>query len=338
MDTANKMKNVMITGCAGFIGSNFTRLLVDSRPDLMLVGVDNLTYAGNKDNLKGVLDCLYFNNIDITDKEDISYIMKEFKIDTIVNFAAETHVDNSIINPLLTVNTNVMGTLNLLECAKEWWYKNNESFYRFHQIGTDECYGSLGTYDNAFTEDSRYQPNSPYSASKASADHLVRAYNKTYGLPTSISNCSNNYGMYQHSEKLIPKTITNALKGKPIPIYGDGFQIRDWLYVGDHCKAIMKILDYGASGTQYNIGGNCEVPNILLVREICKILDTVCPNKKPYETLIEYVEDRKGHDYRYAINTLKINQELDWFPEENLESGLYKTITWYYENFKDRYE
>ena len=332
--------SVLVTGGAGFIGSNF---VIDwlGQSDEPIINLDLLTYAGNLGNLSALeKDSRHiFVRGDIGDKELIVKILGQYKPRAIINFAAESHVDRSIHGPEDFINTNVVGTFHLLESVRGFWgsmsqqEKNN---FRFLHVSTDEVYGSLKKEDPAFTEENQYAPNSPYSASKAASDHLVRAYHHTYGLPVLTTNCSNNYGPYQFPEKLIPLMIVNALSGKPLPVYGDGQQIRDWLYVKDHCSAIRCVLEKGALGEVYNIGGWNEKANIEIVRNICDLLDTLKPleNKKSYRDQISFVTDRPGHDRRYAIDATKIERELGWRPSETFETGIKKTIDWYLENWQ----
>ncbi len=335
------MKNVLITGGAGFIGANFVRYLLSVEPDVRVVNLDNLTYAGSLENLNELpgIERYRFVRGDICDRSLVDNLLRRHEIDTIVHFAAESHVDRSILGPEQFILTNVIGTFTLLEAARNYWLdesNSNGENVRFHHVSTDEVYGSLELDDPAFTELTAYSPNSPYAASKASSDHLVRAYGHTYGLSYSISNCSNNYGPYQFPEKLIPLMILNALDGKPLPIYGDGQQIRDWLYVKDHCEAIWLILKGGQPGETYNIGGNQEVTNLEIVHHICAILDQKAPDSgnAPHNNLIEHVPDRPGHDRRYAMDIRKIHKELGWRPQESLESGLFKTIDWYFDHLE----
>ncbi len=322
------MKNALVTGGAGFIGSNFVRHMLAARPDLKIVTLDALTYAGSLENLSGLLnpDNHVFVEGDIGNGELISPLLREHAIDTIVHFAAETHVDRSIHSPAIFMQTNAMGTLTLLEAARA------EGNVRFHHISTDEVYGSLGPKDPPFIEQTPYSPNSPYAASKAASDHLVRAYAQTYGLSITISNCSNNYGPYQYPEKLLPLTILNAIQGKPIPVYGDGLQVRDWLHVADHCEAIELILEKGKVGETYNIGGNVQPTNLQIVEQICAVLDKKKPAAKPHKSLIEFVADRPGHDRRYAMDATKIRKELGWQPAHSLTDGLQETVNWYIDN------
>ncbi len=329
-----EIKNLLVTGGCGFIGSNFIRFIL--RCDDFsgrVINVDKLTYAGNPENLAGIEETYpgryLFRRVDICDAEALERIFSEYEIDAVCHFAAESHVDRSIRRPESFIQTNIVGTFNLLEAAK----KAGKDFKLFHHISTDEVYGSLGP-TGFFTEETPYRPNSPYSASKAASDHLVRAYHETYGLPTTISNCSNNYGPYQFPEKLIPLMILNAWEGKPLPVYGDGKNVRDWLYVEDHCEAIWTIMKYGKRGETYNIGGNCERENIAIVKLICDLLDERFPSPEGSSRrhLITFVPDRPGHDRRYAIDFTKLKKELGWSPRESFESGLRKTIDWYIEN------
>jgi dTDP-glucose 4,6-dehydratase len=328
------MKNMLVTGGCGFIGANFVRyILEESDFTGRIINVDKLTYAGNPENLKDIRerfpDRYLFFKADICDRTRLTEIFDDYQIDTICHFAAESHVDRSIVSPDDFIQTNIMGTFNLLQLSKE----RIERIELFHHISTDEVFGSLGE-EGYFTEKTPYKPNSPYSASKASSDHLVRAYNKTYGLPVTISNCSNNYGPYQFPEKLIPLMILNALEGKPLPVYGDGKNVRDWLYVRDHCTAIWKIMKDGRRGETYNIGGNNEMENIRLVEMICDILDDDLGRlgDRPRRELITFVKDRPGHDRRYAIDFTKLREELGWMPEETFVTGIPKTIRWYLDN------
>lgn len=332
---------LLVTGGAGFIGSNFIRYLQSNQPQIKVVNLDLLTYAGSLENLKDLPqpENHIFIEGDICDQSLIEHIIEEHQIDTVVHFAAESHVDRSLKGPGAFIQTNIVGTFSLLEAARKVWLQDqhrNEEDVRFHHISTDEVYGTLAPGDPAFEETTPYAPNSPYAASKASSDHLVRAYAHSFGLPITISNCSNNYGPYQFPEKLIPLMILNALTGKPLPIYGDGMQIRDWLYVEDHCAAIWTILQKGKLGESYNIGGGNQPPNIEIVKTICAILDEEesCSDDRPHEQLIQYVTDRPGHDRRYAMNIEKINRELGWQPSVDLEQGLKKTITWYLEHIE----
>ena len=328
------MKNMMVTGGCGFIGANFIRyMLKESDFTGRIINVDKLTYAGNPENLVGVENDFksryVFIQADICDAAKMDEIFKTYEIDSVCNFAAESHVDRSIVKPDAFIQTNIVGTFNLLESTR----LRLSSMVRFHHISTDEVYGSLGI-KGYFTETTPYRPNSPYSASKASSDHLVRAYFKTYGLPMTISNCSNNYGPYQFPEKLIPLIILNALEENPLPVYGDGRNVRDWLYVRDHCTAVWRIMKNGRIGETYNIGGNSEMENIAIVKMICDMLDEINPLRehRSRRDLITFVKDRPGHDRRYAIDFSKLEKELDWHPEASLETGIRDTIYWYMEN------
>jgi len=328
---------IFVTGGAGFIGSNFILdwLAAGGGPVLNL---DRLTYAGNLENLASVeRDPRYrFERLDICDGAAVLARMRELKPRAIVHFAAESHVDRSILGPGEFVRTNIDGTFALLEAARAYFGELDapaRAAFRFLHVSTDEVYGSLGPDDPAFSETTPYQPNSPYSASKAASDHLVRAYHHTYGLPTLTTNCSNNYGPYQFPEKLIPLMIANALAGKALPVYGDGMNVRDWLYVGDHCSAIRRVLEAGRLGETYNVGGCNEMPNIEVVRTICRLLDEARPDAAgPHARLIRYVTDRPGHDRRYAIDARKIERELGWRPAETFETGFRKTVRWYLEH------
>lgn len=330
------MKNVLITGGAGFIGTNFIRYILQAEKEVNIVNLDSLTYAGNLENLADLpsADRYTFVQGDICDSELVNDLMRRYAIDTIVHFAAETHVDRSISSPAPFIQTNVVGTFTLLEAAKQAWLKNTLQPLdqcRFHHISTDEVFGSLTTDDLPFSETTPYAPNSPYSATKSASDHLVRAYAHTYGLPITITNCSNNYGPYQFPEKLIPLMVMNAIQGKPLPVYGDGQQVRDWLYVEDHCEAIHLILRKGKSGETYNIGGNNQSTNLELVDELCNILDELLPDSphRPHSQLIKMVTDRPGHDRRYAMDITKIGAELGWKPRCDIKTGLRSTIEWY---------
>jgi dTDP-glucose 4,6-dehydratase len=331
------MRNILITGGAGFIGSNFIPYFLDKYSDYFLVNLDLLTYAGDLENLKEVENSPRYKFVkgDILNRELVEYLFLEYKFDGVIHFAAESHVDNSILNPHTFIETNVNGTHNLLDIAYKFW-KDNGIDGRFHHISTDEVYGTLSDDPNElFTETTPYAPNSPYSASKASSDMIVRAYNETYGLDTIITNCSNNYGEKQHNEKLIPVIIRKALRGENIPIYGDGKNIRDWLYVLDHCKGIDLAFHNGKSGETYNIGGKNERENNYIADKICEILDQKVPKEKSYREQITYVTDRLGHDRRYAIDASKIESELGWKADENFESGIIKTVEWYLKKHKN---
>ncbi len=330
---------ILVTGGAGFIGGNFVLDWLSVPSNEGVINLDKLTYAGNLATLASLKDDPHhiFVHGDIGDKELVAKLLKEHQPRAIVNFAAESHVDRSIHGSAEFVNTNIVGTFNLLECAREYWNELDGSakkVFRFHHVSTDEVYGSLSATDSAFTETNSYEPNSPYSASKAASDHLVRAWFHTYGFPVVTTNCSNNYGPYHFPEKLIPLAILNALNGKPLPIYGDGQQIRDWLYVGDHCSAIREVLDKGKLGETYNIGGWNEKANIDVVKTICAILDELKPlaDGKSYVDQITYVKDRPGHDRRYAIDASKLERELGWRPFETFDTGIRKTVKWYLDN------
>jgi dTDP-glucose 4,6-dehydratase len=314
------MKNVLVTGGAGFIGANFVRYLLRVEPDIRIINLDALTYAGSPANLPN--DPRHeFVHGDICDRALVDRLMRD--VDTVVHFAAESHVDRSIVGPGQFVQTNVVGTFTLLEAARS-------RKIRFHHVSTDEVFGSLGPRDPAFTETTPYDPSSPYSASKAASDHLVRAYHRTYGLPVTITNCSNNYGPYQFPEKLIPLMILNALTGKPLPVYGDGKQIRDWLYVEDHCEAIHRVLTAGQPGETYNVGGDNQPFNLDIVHQICALIEELRPSLDPRpSTLIRFVADRPGHDRRYAMNITKIKSQLGWSPRHSLATGLRATVQWY---------
>ena len=327
------MKNVLITGGCGFIGSNFVKSLLATDTGYYPIILDSLTYAGNKNNLDNLHNDSYaFIEGDICDKTLVTSLFEKYHFQGVFHFAAESHVDRSIDGPQTFINTNIIGTYNLLEISRLYHNKQNSSF-KFIHVSTDEVYGDLddGGY---FTEDTSYNPSSPYSASKASSDHLARAWHRTYGLPVVITNCSNNYGAFQFPEKLIPLMIINCLDSKPLPVYGDGNNIRDWLFVDDHCSAIKAVYENGAIGETYNVGGNNEIKNIDIVITICTILDDLQPsdNGKSYSELITFVKDRPGHDFRYAINAKKIQNELGWFPRESFETGIKKTVEWYLEN------
>ncbi len=330
------MRNVLVTGGAGFIGSNFVRYLLEAETDVQIVNLDKLTYAGSLENLRDLPDPdrHIFVEGDILNGDLVERLFREHDIDTVVHFAAETHVDRSIFGPADFIQTNIIGTFTLLETARKLWQTEGLKpleQVRFHHVSTDEVFGTLEPDDPAFAETTPYVPNSPYAASKASSDHLVRSYYHTYGLPVTISNCSNNYGPYQFPEKLIPLMILNALMGKPLPVYGDGKQIRDWLYVEDHCEAIWLVVEQGKPGETYNIGGNNQPINLEVIGTICDILDEWLPasSNVPHDQLIQYVTDRPGHDRRYAMNISKIERELGWKPRESLTTGMQKTVRWY---------
>ena len=328
------MKKCLVTGGCGFIGSNYIRTVLDREENLHIVNLDKLTYAGNLQNLNGISS----NNLtivkgDICDVDLVNSLFEKYQFDTVVHFAAESHVDRSIEGPAEFIQTNVVGTLNLLEQSRFFYNKTNNDNFRFLHVSTDEVYGSLGD-DGKFLETTPYDPSSPYSASKAGSDHLVRAWNRTFGLPTLITNCSNNYGSYQFPEKLVPLMIINCLQGNPLPVYGKGENVRDWLFVGDHCDAIHTVLAKGEIGETYNIGGNNEIKNIDVVTIICSLLDEISPRKNgsSYSDLITFVKDRPGHDFRYAIDAGKIRNDLGWSPNESFETGIRKTIHWYLDN------
>ena len=333
------MRNILITGGAGFIGANFTRYVLQADPAIQIVNLDALTYAGNMANLRDVADDPrhHFVQGNICDRALVPQLLRQHNIDTVVHFAAESHVDRSINAPEQFIATNVAGTQSLLAACREVWLVEKllpVDQVRFHHISTDEVYGSLLPHEAAFSETTPYAPNSPYAASKAASDHLVRAYHHTYGLPITLTNCSNNYGPYQFPEKLIPLIILQALAGKPLPIYGDGQQIRDWLFVDDHCAAIKCVLEKGQVGATYNIGGDNQTTNLEIVQQICKLLDELVPASphRPHSSLITFVADRLGHDRRYAIDLTKIKSELGWQPRESLVTGLRKTVEWYLAN------
>ena len=328
------MQNVLVTGGAGFIGSNFIRHLLRKMPQIHIVNLDALSYAGSMENLRDLPGAARHTFVkgNICDRALADTLLRRHKIDTIVHFAAESHVDRSIAGPEPFIQTNVVGTLTLLEAARQYWLGKGEgqlSEHRFHHISTDEVYGSLGADDPAFTESTPYAPNSPYAASKAASDHLVRAYGHTYGMQITISNCSNNYGPFQFPEKLIPLMILNALAGQRLPLYGDGKQVRDWLYVGDHCEAVELILRNGRPGETYNIGGGNQPTNLTLVETICDMLDELKPAATSYHDLLSFVADRPGHDRRYAMDFTKIRAELGWEPRHTLEDGMRATVDWF---------
>jgi dTDP-glucose 4,6-dehydratase len=331
---------ILISGGAGFIGSAVIRELITNCQDSVL-NIDKLTYAGNLESLESIDKSLRyeFRRVDICDPESVRNAFHEFQPDTVMHLAAESHVDRSIDTPGEFVQTNVIGTYVLLEAARHYWLSlpaNRKDEFRFHHISTDEVYGDLKGQSDLFREDTPYSPSSPYSASKAGSDHLVRAWGRTFGLPVLVTNCSNNYGPYHFPEKLIPLVIINALEGKPLPIYGEGTQVRDWLYVEDHARALIKVLFEGEIGETYNIGGHNEKRNIDVVMSVCSVLDELAPCQldgiEKYEELITFVPDRPGHDFRYAIDASKIEKELGWRPEETFESGLRKTVQWYIKN------
>ncbi|ELV8718090.1 dTDP-glucose 4,6-dehydratase [Vibrio vulnificus] len=331
---------ILVTGGAGFIGSAVIRHIINHTQD-SVVNLDKLTYAGNLESLSDVAESsrYVFEQVDICDRAELDRVFAQHKPDAVMHLAAESHVDRSIDGPAAFIETNIIGTYNLLEAARAYWLtleENVKAHFRFHHISTDEVYGDLEGTDDLFTETTSYAPSSPYSASKASSDHLVRAWQRTYGFPTLVTNCSNNYGPYHFPEKLIPLMILNALDGKPLPVYGDGMQIRDWLFVEDHARALYKVVTEGEIGETYNIGGHNEKANIEVVKTICDLLEELRPNKpagvESYESLITYVKDRPGHDVRYAIDATKIAQELNWTPEETFDSGIRKTVEWYLNN------
>ncbi|WP_042150692.1 MULTISPECIES: dTDP-glucose 4,6-dehydratase [unclassified Pseudoalteromonas] len=344
------MDTVFVTGGAGFIGSSVVRYLIDST-NFQIVVIDKLTYAGNLQSLSSVAEHekYTFEKVDICDAKELNRLFEQYQPKWVMHLAAESHVDRSIDGPGEFIQTNIVGTYQLLEAARQYFETLNESMkseFKFHHISTDEVYGDLEGTTDLFTETTSYEPSSPYSASKASSDHLVRAWNRTYGLPVVITNCSNNYGPYHFPEKLIPLVILNALEGKALPVYGDGMQIRDWLYVEDHARALVKVVSKGVVGETYNIGGHNEKANIEVVKTICSILDELVPISKnnklqsdesshgitQYADLITYVKDRPGHDVRYAIDATKIEKELGWVPEESFETGIRKTVEWYLNN------
>jgi len=338
MDHYNTMQRILITGGCGFIGSNFVLRQVQNSKNKCL-NLDKLTYAGNIDNLSSIVSEHNYHHVigDICDRKLISETLEQFQPNTIIHFAAESHVDRSIDGPMEFIQTNIGGTATLLDASLDYWQntkdKKNKENFRFLHVSTDEVFGSLDN-DGFFTETTSYDPSSPYSASKAGSDHLVRAWYRTYGLPVLITNCSNNYGPYQFPEKLIPLIITNCIDENPLPVYGNGLNIRDWLFVEDHCNAIYAVLQKGNIGETYNIGGNNEIRNIDIVKSICSILDELRPrsNGELYQNLITYVTDRPGHDFRYAIDASKIKNDLGWSPKETFETGIQKTIHWYLDN------
>ena len=339
MQTANK-KTILVTGGAGFIGSAVVRHIIQNTQD-SVVNVDKLTYAGNLESLTEVANNprYAFEQVDICDRAELDRVFAQHQPDAVMHLAAESHVDRSIDSACEFIQTNIVGTFNLLEAARAYWQQmpsEKREAFRFHHISTDEVYGDLHGTDDLFTETTPYAPSSPYSASKASSDHLVRAWLRTYGLPTIVTNCSNNYGPYHFPEKLIPLMILNALDGKPLPVYGDGMQIRDWLFVEDHARALYQVVTEGVVGETYNIGGHNEKANIEVVKTICALLEEFVPEKPAgvarYEDLITFVQDRPGHDVRYAIDAAKIGRELGWKPQETFESGIRKTVQWYLDN------
>ena len=326
-------RSVMVTGAAGFIGANFVYHWIQAHPNDTVVAYDALTYAGNRASLAPLEAAgqLHFVQGDICDSMLVHKTLANYDVDTLVHFAAESHVDRSITGPDAFIKTNLVGTHTLLAAARAHWLTGSGRPHRFHHVSTDEVYGSLGD-SGLFSETTAYSPNSPYSASKAASDHLVRAWHHTYGLPTLLTNCSNNYGPCQFPEKLIPLVIANAVAGKPLPVYGDGANVRDWLYVDDHARALRLVLERGVPGQTYNIGGNAERRNLEVVERICAILDARRPSSAPHARLIEFVRDRPGHDRRYAIDSRKIERELGWTPQETFDSGLIKTVDWYLGN------
>ncbi|WP_408900797.1 dTDP-glucose 4,6-dehydratase [Photobacterium piscicola] len=332
--------NILVTGGAGFIGSAVIRHIIDNTEN-NIINVDKLTYAGNLSTLESIVSNLRytFEQVDICDRGELERIFSFYQPDVIMHLAAESHVDRSIDEPAAFITTNIIGTYTLLEVARSYWQSlsaSRQQAFKFHHISTDEVFGDLADSTLLFNENTAYNPSSPYSASKASSDHLVRAWCRTYGLPVIITNCSNNYGPYHHPEKLIPRIILNALAGQPLPIFGDGLQVRDWLYVDDHAQALYCVLTEGCVGETYNIGGYNEKTNIDVIKTICLLLEELAPNKpqavNDYQDLICYVADRPGHDIRYAIDASKITRELGWYPQETFESGLRKTVEWYLNN------
>lgn len=329
---------ILVTGGAGFIGSAVVRHIIANTMD-SVVNLDKLTYAGNLESLVDVADSdrYAFERVDICEREELNRVFEQHKPDAVMHLAAESHVDRSITGPSDFIQTNIVGTYTLLEATRQYWKNLDpeaQKSFKFHHISTDEVYGDLEGPEDLFRETTSYQPSSPYSASKASSDHLVRAWNRTYGLPTLVTNCSNNYGPCHFPEKLIPLVILNALEGKALPIYGKGDQVRDWLYVEDHARALYKVVNEGVVGQTYNIGGHNEKKNIEVVLALCELLDELCPHSvfRPHSQLITYVQDRPGHDQRYAIDASKIQHELGWVPEETFESGIRKTVLWYLNN------
>ncbi len=334
------MKKIIVTGGAGFIGSAVVRHLIN-QSDHTVINIDKLTYAGNLESLWEVDSNprYHFEQVDICNPHEVWRVFEEYRPDIVMHLAAESHVDRSIDGPATFIQTNIIGTYTLLEAARNYWKnlpRDEQTQFRLHHISTDEVYGDLGDFPRLFTENTSYAPSSPYSASKASADHLVRAWFRTYGLPVLVTNCSNNYGPYQFPEKLIPLTILNALKGIPIPVYGKGDQVRDWLYVEDHVRALCLVAMEGEVGQTYNIGGHNEKQNLEVVQDICELLEELAAEKpkgvRRYRDLIRFVRDRPGHDRRYSIDASKIRTELDWIPRETFETGLRKTVEWYLDN------
>lgn len=325
---------ILVTGGAGFIGANFVHFILANAPKARVVNLDLLTYAGRRENLKGLSDPgrHHFVKGDVADRDLVELLLREHAIDTVVHFAAESHVDRSIHGPEAFVHANVTGTFTLLEACRRFWLEEkawDESRCLFHHVSTDEVYGMLGPEDPPFSETTPYAPNSPYAASKAASDHFVRAYRHTYGLATTTSNCSNNFGPFQHGEKLIPTIIRSCLNETPIPVYGDGSNVRDWLFVEDHCRGILAVMRRGRLGETYNIGGDNEWPNLKIVKKICAIMDGKRPRREPHEALIAFVPDRPGHDWRYAIDAQKIKNEVEWRSRESFDSGLEKSVVWY---------
>jgi dTDP-glucose 4,6-dehydratase len=333
---------LLVTGGAGFIGSAVVRHIINNTED-QVINVDLLTYAGNLESIASVTESkrYFFEQVDICDRAELDRVFALHQPDVVMHLAAESHVDRSIDGPAAFIETNIVGTYTLLEASRHYWQdldQSRQSTFRFHHVSTDEVYGDLDGPEDLFTEETAYAPSSPYAASKASSDHLVRAWLRTYGMPTLVTNCSNNYGPYHFPEKLIPLTILNALEGKPLPIYGNGQQIRDWLYVEDHARALYLVVSKGVVGETYNIGGLNEMVNIDVVKTLCSLLEELVPNKpegvKSYHNLITFVTDRPGHDVRYAIDASKIEKELEWEPVETFESGIRKTVEWYLNNKK----
>lgn len=331
------MHRVLVTGGAGFIGCNFIRYLLRSDPSTQIYNLDALTYSGSLENLHSLPDenRHMFIHGDICNRDLVSKLLVDNQMDTIIHFAAESHVDRSIVKPDDFIQTNIVGTFTLLDCAKNYWIQSlhRSDDFRFHHISTDEVYGTLAPGEAAWTEDSPYAPNSPYSASKASSDHLVRSYGHTYGFPYTMTNCSNNYGPYQFPEKLIPLMIIHALSGKPLPVYGDGMQIRDWVHVEDHCEAVAMVAKNAKTGSCYNVGGDNQSANLQIVQSICRILDELHPrNAGSYSEQIQFITDRPGHDRRYAMDIHRITQDLGWRPRHTFEDGLRETVIWYLEH------